>query len=167
MQQLRRPGGPGRAQGVDAVPIRGDNFQPGVKQKIFDEPFEPFAGLADFLPHFGNVRRLQRVGGGGEHFGVGDDAVERRAHLVRQHQGNMRAQRGKFLLGVFADGPHFAQARVHGGFTEWDVGFCSLAPGMMTYLGERISFSLQGTSTRPPDGLYRRPFDAGAIRDYR
>jgi len=35
-----------------------------------------------------------------------------------------------------------AQARVHDGFTEWDVGFCSLAPGMMTYLGERISFSL-------------------------
>jgi hypothetical protein len=83
--------------------------------------------------------------------------------MRRRLYQKLRPQDGALCVELSPGG----QARVHGGFTEWDVGFCSLAPGMMTYLGERISFSLQGTSTRPPDGLYRRPFDAGAIRDYR
>ena len=75
------------AQGVDIFRVGGDQLELRVNQKVFDEPFQPLAGLVDFLAHFGNFGRLERGGGGGEHFGVGKNAVERRAHFVRHASG--------------------------------------------------------------------------------
>ena len=50
----------------------------------------------------------------------------------------LRPQDGAFCVGLSPGG----SPRVYDQFTEWDVGFFSLAPGMLTYLGERIAFSL-------------------------
>ncbi len=102
-------------QGVDIFRVGGDQFQLRVDQKIFDQPFQALAGLENFLAHLGDFARLEGGGGSGEQFGVGDDAVERRAHLVRHHQADVVAQMGELALGLVADGLGFFQARLHGG----------------------------------------------------
>ena len=114
-QRLRdAPSGPTR-RALTFFGIGGDQFELRVNQKIFDEPFEPLAGFVDFLPDFGDFARLERGGGMREQFGVGQDAVERRAHFVRHHQADVVAQMGEFAFGLVADGLRLFEPRVHGG----------------------------------------------------
>jgi len=85
-----------------------------VNQKIFNQPFEPLAGLVDFLAHLGNLARLERGGGGGQEFGVGNNAVKRRAHFMRHDEADVVAQAGQRAFGLVAHGLRLLEARVHG-----------------------------------------------------
>ena len=103
------------AQGVDVFRVGGDEFELRVDQKVFDEPFQAFAGLMDDMAHLGNFGGFEFRGVGGENFAVGQNAVERRAQFVRQHQADVVAQMGELAFGFVAHGLGLLQARVHGG----------------------------------------------------
>jgi Zn-dependent protease with chaperone function len=102
--------------------------------------------LAHAIPSSGwplPIRLLAYAAGTGATVGI-SILINEFAHFVgygkirRRLYRKLRPQDGALCVELSPG----AQVRVHDGFTEWDVGFCSLAPGMMTYLGERISFSL-------------------------
>ena len=103
------------AQSADIFRVGGNQFELRVNQKIFNQPFEPLAGLVDFLAHFGDLVRVKGGGGGGQQFGVGNDAVERRAHFVRHHEADVVAQAGELAFGLVAHGLRLFEARIHGG----------------------------------------------------
>ena len=104
------------AQGVDVFRVGGDQFELRVNQKIFDEPFEPLAGLVDFLAHFGDLGRLERGGGVRR-------AVRRWTMMplsgVRISCGSIRLMLSRRWASLRSASSRtvcaFLQARVHGG----------------------------------------------------
>jgi len=114
-QSVQRDVPSGETQGVDVLRVGGNQFKLRVNQKVFDEPFQPLAGLVNDMAHFSNFGGFEFGGVGGENFAVGENAVERRAQLVRQHQADVVTQMSELALGFIAHGLGFFQARIHGG----------------------------------------------------
>src|SRR5439155_8684292 len=104
LDEFGRAGGLFLAQGIDLLGVGAEEFEFGVNEKVLDQPLQALAGVTNDLAHLGDFAGGKGGRVSGEHFAIGQDAVVRGAQLVREHEADVVAQIGEFLLGFLADG---------------------------------------------------------------
>src|ERR1043166_6269414 len=111
------------SQSGEFLGIGAQQFELRIDQKVLDQALETLARIMNDLSHFGHFAGGQGGGVGGEDFAVGQDAVERGAQLVRQHQADIVAQIGQFLLRLLPHRLHLLQPCLYRGIErvnrEW------------------------------------------------